>query len=78
MLTYVVYNPRYDFYEVYQSEPHWDEKYELWLGGDFLETVGSQFLPEEVAHKAKHCGRAIKCHAQVDVVYEVEEEEEES
>lgn len=75
MLVYIVFNPRYEFLEVYQSEPIWDEKFEMWLGRDFLEIIEAHELPDGVARKARHSGRAVKCHAKLEVVYEVEEEE---
>lgn len=75
MLVYVVFNPQHEWYELYESEPNWDEKYEIWLGCDCLKIIEPHELPGDVARKARHSGRAIKCHAQLEVVYEVEEEE---
>lgn len=75
MLVYIVFNPRYEFLEAYQDEPIWDEKLEMWLGRHFLEIMEPHELPGDIARKARHSGRAIKCHAQLKVVYEVEEEE---
>lgn len=76
MKVYVVFNPRFEFLEVYKNEPRWDEQCEMWVGRDFLEVIEPHELPDGVARKARHSGRAIKCHAQLDIVYEVEEEEE--
>lgn len=75
MRVYVVFNPRYEWFELFQKEPVWDEDYEMWLGRDYLETIAPDELPEGVARKAKHSGKAIECHARIDVKYEYPEEE---
>lgn len=74
MTVFVVWHPRYQWFELYREEPTWDEEFEIWLGKGYLETVAPDELPDGVAVKAKHSGRAIQCSARVSVKYEYMEE----
>lgn len=74
MLVYVVYNRRYQWFELYGEEPIWDEEYRMWIGRGYLESVAPDELPDGVAVKAKHSGGAIQCSARVSVKYEYMEE----
>lgn len=73
MYVYIVYNRRFDFYEVYREEPKWDEEYQLWLGKDFMVTLSNCHLKQEHARTLRMDGKPHKFFVSLNILFEEEE-----
>lgn len=70
MKVYVVWSPKYEWFELYSCQPKWFEELKCWGGEGLLRVVSGSMLPVSVAHEAKVCRRAVPCYAEIEVKYE--------
>lgn len=73
MYVYIVYNKRHDFFEVYRGKPKWVEEYNMWLGKDFMLTLGNRDLKEEHARALRLDGKPRKFFVSINVLFEEKE-----